>query len=97
MTVKTGELKSITVLPLPPRPNTSLQNLNYRLRAGAVPWMGRVEVKRNGEWGTVCDIAWNLAGGSVLCRSLGYGTAKKVSYRGSFGRGVGPIQLTLVE
>lgn len=59
--------------------------------------MGRAEVRINDQWGTICDSAWDINAGSVLCRSLGYGTAKEVSYRGSFGRGVGPIHLTLVE
>ncbi len=59
--------------------------------------MGRVEVKLNDKWGTVCDYGWAITAGSVLCRSLGYGTAKEINYRASFGRGVGPIHLTLVE
>lgn len=54
---------------------------------------------RNGEWGTVCDISWDVQDGNVVCRALGYGTAKEVRHRASFGRGVGLIhysQLRLV-
>lgn len=33
---------------------------------------GRVEVKLNGEWGTVCDDAFNDDVATVLCTQMGF-------------------------
>lgn len=66
----------------------------YRLRGGAVPWSGRVEVRINNEWGTVCDTGFDENAGNIVCRSLGFGTVKKVLGRAGYGRGIGTIHLT---
>ncbi len=63
----------------------------YRTRGSVVPWQGRVEARVDGEWGTIGDHSWDLKDASVVCRSLGFGSAKTATYFGSFGRGVGKI------
>ena len=59
-----------------------------------MPWSGRVEVKMNGEWGTVCDTGFEEKAGNIVCRNLGYGTVKRIAGRAGFGRGIGPIHFT---
>ena len=56
---------------------------------------GRVEVKHDGEWGSVCvfDFDWEARWASVVCRQLGCGRVARASPYSPFGQGTGPIWL----
>ncbi len=69
----------------------------YRTRGSSVPWQGRVEARVNREWGTIGDLGWDVTDASVVCRSLGFGSAKTATYFSNFGRGVGKIHYSSLK
>lgn len=46
-----------------------------------------MEIFHDGQWGTVCDDHWELRGGQVICRSLGYRGVQTVHKGAYFGQG----------
>ncbi|XP_028408849.1 scavenger receptor cysteine-rich type 1 protein M130-like isoform X2 [Dendronephthya gigantea] len=67
---------------------------NVRLRGlSSQKGVGRVEVFRNGTWGTVCDTNWDLKDAKVVCRELGYLNAVRALQGGQVSRGSGQIWL----
>ncbi|NXK15169.1 DMBT1 protein, partial [Herpetotheres cachinnans] len=64
-----------------------------RLVNGMNRCSGRVEVKHNHQWGTICDDDWNFSHASVVCRQLGCGMAVSAYRAAHFGPGSGPVWL----
>ncbi|KAL1254785.1 hypothetical protein QQF64_017014, partial [Cirrhinus molitorella] len=62
-----------------------------RLVNGSGPHEGRVEVLHELRWGTVCDDVWDIKDGDVVCRMLGFRSAKEIHRTGRFGQGTGLI------
>uniref|UniRef100_A0A8V1A580 SRCR domain-containing protein n=1 Tax=Gallus gallus TaxID=9031 RepID=A0A8V1A580_CHICK len=66
-----------------------------RLVDGGGRCAGRVEVKHEGEWGSVCsyDFDWDIRVAGMVCRQLGCGTVAHASPYAPFGQGKGRIWL----
>ncbi|XP_066176399.1 LOW QUALITY PROTEIN: scavenger receptor cysteine-rich type 1 protein M130-like [Sylvia atricapilla] len=66
-----------------------------RLVDGGGRCAGRVEVKHDGEWGSVCvyEFDWEAHWATVVCRQLGCGRVAKASPYAPFGQGTGRIWL----
>lgn len=66
-----------------------------RLVGGGGRCAGRVEVKHDGEWGSVCvfDFDWEARWAMVVCQQLGCGRVARSSPYAPFGQGTGRIWL----
>lgn len=65
-----------------------------RLAGGSDRCEGRVELWRDGQWGTVCDDQWDLQEADMVCAQHSCGYALSVTGQGGpFPPGAGPIHL----
>lgn len=46
--------------------------LEFRISGEEQDHFGRVEVLVDNQWGTLCDIYWDMRDASVMCRTMGY-------------------------
>ncbi|CAH3020501.1 unnamed protein product, partial [Porites evermanni] len=75
----------------------SALNFSLRLEGGPGGYAGRVEVKYNGTWGSVCDDSFDIIIGHVICRQLGYPEAIATPCCSAFGTGKRPFWLAGVK
>ncbi|XP_033109291.1 deleted in malignant brain tumors 1 protein-like [Anneissia japonica] len=50
---------------------------------------GRLEVFINDQWGTVCDVKFNIEHGNLVCRQLNFESAVAIETDSFFGKGTG--------
>lgn len=57
---------------------------------------GRIEIFSAGQWGTVCDDAWDINDAHVVCRQIGFPQASQAFQGATHGQGSGPIWMSHV-
>ncbi|XP_063962816.1 deleted in malignant brain tumors 1 protein-like isoform X2 [Lytechinus pictus] len=68
--------------------------VELRLVNGRTPNTGRVELRYQGQWGTICDDGWDVTDAAVVCRELGFPRAISANHQASFGQGIGTVFLS---
>ena len=71
-------------------PSWILTAIAYRLNS-STPNLGRVEVRVNGEWGTICNRYWDRYDAGVLCRSQGFSDGDPIPVPEGVAEASGPV------
>nr|XP_054760966.1 deleted in malignant brain tumors 1 protein-like [Lytechinus pictus] len=71
--------------------------MEVRLIGGSDKTRGRVEVRYDGLWGSICDDGWDIQDAMVVCRNLGFRNASAATGYAAYGPGSGPIFLDNVD
>lgn len=66
-------------------------NGKIRLVGGSHSFEGRVEVYRGNDWGTICNVGWDMKDANVVCKLMGYPSANSTTSPQVFGAGTGSI------
>ena len=53
---------------------TACNQGDIRLIGGTDDREGRVEVCNQNQWGSVCDVSWDMSDANVACRQAGFGS-----------------------
>uniref|UniRef100_A0A8C4Q6Q1 Serine protease 12 n=1 Tax=Eptatretus burgeri TaxID=7764 RepID=A0A8C4Q6Q1_EPTBU len=77
--------------------DTNLLGPPLRLVDGDSEREGRIEVRIDGEWGSVCDDGWSDRDATVACRQLGFLGRARARGLAYFGEGSGPIHFDNVK
>lgn len=91
------------VMPKPMKPKKKIsesfkgQQLNIRLSGGRLNGEGRVEVKYEEKWGTICGDGWSILEAMVVCKSLGLGYASNAYQTDYFGGNISSLVLSGVK
>ncbi|XP_067882869.1 deleted in malignant brain tumors 1 protein-like [Heterodontus francisci] len=68
-----------------------------RLTSGDSPCSGRLEIQYGENWGTVCDLDWDLKDANVVCSLLQCGVAVSVPRYAHFGEGIGLVRSDIFD
>ena len=49
-----------------------LDKSNVRLIGGPGPWLGRLEIKSNNVWGSICHDYWDTSNTIKACETMGF-------------------------
>ncbi|XP_073445851.1 CD5 antigen-like [Dendrobates tinctorius] len=71
--------------------------LKVKLVSGSSRCAGRLEVKHDGEWATVCDYNWSKLNSKVVCKELNCGSPISAMPCGSLKKGSGTIWMNEVK
>ena len=80
----------------PPSAQEEVRLVNSNTMEGS-QYKGHVEVRHNGQWGTVCAHDWSLEDAQVVCRMAGFASVVRQDTTGYYGAGTGQVWLDHVR